>query len=106
MRQSLDNLTCADLSALASAAGGGRLTRPYSAVAVGRLLGPLRAGETAEELEGLSLDPAPLATVLSLLAAEREVGQGHARRIELVWTGPESGNSRSRDTGVVVRELF
>jgi phosphatidylserine/phosphatidylglycerophosphate/cardiolipin synthase-like enzyme len=36
-------------------------------------------------------------------AAEARVGHVDA---ELVWTGPEAGAARSRDTAVVVRELF
>lgn len=32
--------------------------------------------------------------------------QRTADQIELVWTGPETEGAHSRDTGVVVRELF
>ncbi len=40
------------------------------------------------------------------MAAERSASQQIRDRIELVWTGPEVTGSQSRDTSVVVRELF
>jgi phosphatidylserine/phosphatidylglycerophosphate/cardiolipin synthase-like enzyme len=54
--------------------------------------------------EGMA--PAHIGLMLSLLADERESVQGQADRVELVWTGPELGPTASRDTAVVVRELF
>ncbi len=106
MNRGFGSLTCADLRALAAAARGGRLPRPYSAIAVGRLLGAGAGSKTAEELEALALDPGPTAMILELLAAEREAAEVPGRRLELVWTGPETVGSRSRDTAVVMRELF
>lgn len=104
MGRPLAALTASALRSLASAARSGRLSRPYSAVAVGRLIGPAPA--SADELEGLGLDPPALAIALDLLAAERDGVTEEADRIELVWTGPETTGSRSRDTLIVVRELF
>lgn len=47
------------------------------------------------------------AFTLRALAAEREAGAFAAdRRLELVWTGPERDGTATRDTAVVVRELF
>ncbi|WP_339382387.1 hypothetical protein [Nostoc flagelliforme] len=43
---------------------------------------------------------------LRLLAAERSASQEVHDRVELVWTGQEVVGSQSRDTSVVVRELF
>jgi phosphatidylserine/phosphatidylglycerophosphate/cardiolipin synthase-like enzyme len=40
------------------------------------------------------------------MAAEREVSQQAADRLQLVWTGPDVPGSVNRDTGVVVRELL
>jgi phosphatidylserine/phosphatidylglycerophosphate/cardiolipin synthase-like enzyme len=54
----------------------------------------------------LGLEPSQLAVALTLLAAEREAIDAGSRGAELVWTGPETARSSSRDTGVVVRELF
>jgi hypothetical protein len=86
------------------AARSGRLVRPYSPVGVGRLVGGTRAEVTAAELEQLGLEPPSLAVALELLAAERVSAE--LAPAELVWTGPEPFGSRSRDTSVVVRELF
>ncbi|MCU0532926.1 MAG: DISARM system phospholipase D-like protein DrmC [Hydrococcus sp. Prado102] len=47
-----------------------------------------------------------LAYTLRLLAAERERTQTVRDRVELVWTGPEGFGTQSRDTKVVVQELF
>lgn len=106
MSRPLASLTGADLRALASAAQAGRLPAPYSPVSIGRLLGSARADETAAALRALGLAPDQLAVVLTLLAAERESVAAESRSVELVWTGPETAGSASRDTSVVVRELF
>lgn len=106
MSRILSGLTCAGLRTLASAAASGRLGRPYSSVALGRLLGPAVGAQVAAELESLCLDPPVLARVADTIAAEREAADQAADRLELVWTGPEALGSASRDTGVVVRELF
>jgi phosphatidylserine/phosphatidylglycerophosphate/cardiolipin synthase-like enzyme len=58
------------------------------------------------ELQRLGASTETLATVLSLLADEREVTGRDGARVELVWTGPELPGAGSRDTLVVVRELF
>ena len=50
--------------------------------------------------------PNHIAYTLRLLAAERESSQEVRERIDLVWTGQEVVGSESRDTSVVVRELF
>jgi phosphatidylserine/phosphatidylglycerophosphate/cardiolipin synthase-like enzyme len=47
-----------------------------------------------------------IAYTLRLLAAERSASQEVHDRVELVWTGQEVVGSQSRDTSVVVRELF
>lgn len=51
-----------------------------------------------------ALDRAGLCGVIEAVLAERRAGQ--AVRPELVWTGPEGRASLSRDTAVVVQELF
>jgi len=104
--RALSTLTAADLRAITDAARSGALTRPYSSVAIGRLLGSHRAQDAALELEALGLDPPQLGIALGLLARERSALVSHADRVELVWTGPEVQGSGSRDTGVVLRELF
>jgi phosphatidylserine/phosphatidylglycerophosphate/cardiolipin synthase-like enzyme len=47
-----------------------------------------------------------IAYMLDMLAEERAASQAKQDQIDLVWTGPENSGSESRDTGIVVRELF
>ncbi|WP_199192321.1 DISARM system phospholipase D-like protein DrmC [Chlorogloea sp. CCALA 695] len=54
--------------------------------------------------EGLSCKH--IAYILRLLAAEPTVSQEMSDRINLVWSGPETIGSQSRDTSIVVCELF
>jgi len=52
------------------------------------------------------MQAAHLAYALRLALEERQAGQQATDRLELVWSGPEVRGAASRDTGVVVRELF
>jgi phosphatidylserine/phosphatidylglycerophosphate/cardiolipin synthase-like enzyme len=106
MRRPFERLTCADLRALASAAVAGRLSQPYSPVALGRLLDAAVVNETLSDLEHLGLPAAALGPALSLLSHERETAARERSAVDLVWTGPELPGAESRDTLVVVRELF
>ena len=54
----------------------------------------------------LGLTAPQIAYTLRLLAREREARRAARDDIELVWTGPEVGVGQSRDTQVVIRELF
>lgn len=50
---------------------------------------------------------AGVASVLRAVAAERRGNSVMAdKRLELVWTGPERDGTATRDTAIVVRELF
>lgn len=106
MRRPFESLTCADIRALASAARSGRLTSPYSLVALGRLLDPAIAGQALADLQALVLSAEALGPALRLLADEREAAAREKGGAELVWTGPELPGAQTRDTLVVVRELF
>jgi phosphatidylserine/phosphatidylglycerophosphate/cardiolipin synthase-like enzyme len=55
-------------------------------------------------LSGEGMQPEHLALLLEAVAGAVEGRLGS--RAELVWTGPESAESHSRDTAVVVAELF
>ncbi|MBI4703447.1 MAG: phospholipase [Deltaproteobacteria bacterium] len=97
------------LLGLADALDTGRLGAPYTVFSLRRWLAAEQAGAVAAELErlgGAGMQPAHLAYLLRALAEEQEQAQRASDRIELVWTGPETPGSASRDTGVVVRELF
>jgi phosphatidylserine/phosphatidylglycerophosphate/cardiolipin synthase-like enzyme len=87
----------------------GRLGAPFNAFAL-KLLVP--AGETDDiagelnRIAGLGASPAFIAEVLEMLAADRADAAKRRDHIELVWTGPSLAGETSRDTGVVVREMF
>lgn len=79
----------------------------------GRLAAPLTAaplqeaglGGLHEQLAHLgALDAPALIAVLGAAIAERT--RRPVPHLDLVWTGPDTHASRSRDTAVVVRELF
>jgi phosphatidylserine/phosphatidylglycerophosphate/cardiolipin synthase-like enzyme len=54
-----------------------------------------------QRLAALGMTPAVLREMLVLADDEPD-----PRRSQLVWSGPEDGAARTRDTGVVLRELF
>lgn len=107
--QYFSTVSRASLVALVGALESGRLAPPYSEVAVTQHVGEAQAASVAQELRGLEamgIRHQQAALVLGVIAAEREAVQQARDRLELVWTGPEVEGSASRDTGVVVRELF
>lgn len=93
------------LEALAHSLESGSLTvpPPLSVLEryVGRDLAPAVAAEL-REMHGQSFSPSQMARLLLAIAS---VGAS-SLRVELVWSGPESALAASRDTGVVVPELF
>lgn len=109
MTTALRSLGRQTLLDLAGALERDQLAPPFTDVAVQRFVRGKGANEVAGELERLSADgmqPRHLVYVLRLLAAEREAAQRIGDRLELVWSGPEVGVPVSRDTAVVVRDLF
>lgn len=109
MHSPFHDLPRSSLTALADALAAGRLLAPFTTVAVQRVTPGPDAAAVALELDRLAASGmrAPeLGYLLRAIAHERTAGQRIADRIELVWTGPEHAGAASRDTGVVVRELF
>lgn len=102
-------LSAESLRTLAAALGNGLLGPPYRPLSVERFVPTGRAEEVARDLAAAETDgfgPAPLARLLALLADERSAQRSVAERVELVWSGPESTTSLTRDTAVVVADLF
>ncbi len=98
----LSRVPTARLRALRDALAQGRVRHP-----------PTRAQLQAEGLASChdavfgvlgQFDAAGARTVLDLVLAERDRRAGP--RLELVWTGPEASGARTRDTAVVLEELF
>ncbi len=59
-----------------------------------------------EELRSGGMLSHHLALFLRLLAEERQAAQAMADRVELVWSGPDLTTSATRDTEVVIAQLF
>lgn len=97
------------LLSLATAFETGRLHPPFSISTIKTYVPEILSNGVVEELNRLNAmgaSPDHIAYTLRLLAAERSASQEIHDRVELVWTGQEVVGSQSRDTSVVVRELF
>jgi phosphatidylserine/phosphatidylglycerophosphate/cardiolipin synthase-like enzyme len=78
-------------------------------LAIRRFVPAAAADATATQLDSWAahgLGASALADLLALIASERSSQRQVADRVELVWSGPETEASVSRETAVVVRELF
>jgi phosphatidylserine/phosphatidylglycerophosphate/cardiolipin synthase-like enzyme len=108
VRSGFHDLPAATLRAMADALRRGRLQPPVTSAALAKLGIGEPSRELVSEVEaGLAggVGAAGLAWGIERLLTEREI-QGGAARPELVWTGPETAGAGSRDTAVVVQELF
>jgi phosphatidylserine/phosphatidylglycerophosphate/cardiolipin synthase-like enzyme len=86
-----------------------RLTAPFFAARLTDEVPSRQRQAVALELQHLAqmgMQGHQIAYMLRLLAQERSTAQQQRDQIDLVWTGHEVLNSESRDTRVVVRELF
>jgi phosphatidylserine/phosphatidylglycerophosphate/cardiolipin synthase-like enzyme len=105
----LPSLAPSDLRALADALASGRLAPPYLPVSLQRFTSTAAAGTLAssfQELTASGISPTGLSRGLELLADFAIARPRLEDLIELVTTGPENAGSGSRDTSVVVRDLF
>jgi phosphatidylserine/phosphatidylglycerophosphate/cardiolipin synthase-like enzyme len=106
LRSAFHELPTATLRGLADALRGGRLQPPVTATSLARVgvCVPAAVVSEIETIFGRGAGAAGVAWGIELLVCEREARL--ASRPELVWTGPEANGSGSRDTSVVVAELF
>ncbi len=107
MTPSYDGLSVEALRGLADDIATGR-RRATDPAPLGYGLSPTGALPVAAALAHavtLGMTEVQIAHMLRLLAHEREARRAARDDIGLVWTGPEIGG-QSRDTQVVVRELF
>lgn len=108
MSGSFDGLSVEALGALADALRTGRLAA-YDPVTVARHAPrdeAARVSAALEEARALGMTAPQIAHLLDQLHRERARRRAARDDIQLVWTGPEVGIAQSRDTQVVVRELF
>lgn len=106
---SIHDLAAADLRTLADALRMGRMSAPFSAVGIQRYCPNGDATAIAETLQKLSDTGATsgsIAMMLAILADGKTPSHASDDVVDLVWTGPEAPEAPSRDTGVVLRELF
>lgn len=104
--KSLDGMSSASLRTIGQALRAGQLGSPLAKLAL-RRVAPSCSDAAADELTRLSADgmkPAHLALLVDSVAdaVESRLSTG----AELVWTGPETAVAHSRDTAVVLSELF
>ena len=93
------------LRRLADAFRTGRVAGDFSAFSLTKAADPPQSLiDAALRLKADGILPVHLAMLLDAYASAAEARAGHVDA-ELVWTGPEAGVARSRDTAVVVREL-
>lgn len=109
MTSPLRDLTSPELRVLSEALQNGRLRAPFTpeALSLYGLRGNLAS--IANELQWMATEGAT-GTLLARFLANLIEARSHVPELEesvdLVWTGPEAPGVPSRDTGVVVRELF
>jgi phosphatidylserine/phosphatidylglycerophosphate/cardiolipin synthase-like enzyme len=109
MSSPLSKLSGSAAMTLAEAIRQGSLVAPYSPIALRPYAQETDCAEIAAELQQLAasgMETAHLAYVLDVISAERSRNQPVESFVELVWSGPESAQSGTRDTGVVVRAMF
>lgn len=106
MSAAFDGMSAASLRALVHALKAGQLSTPATRMAL-RRVAPACPEPAIDEILSLSADgmkPLHMAALLSAVADAIEARLSSAA--ELVWTGPETAVAHSRDTSVVLSELF
>jgi len=94
------------LRRLADAFRSGRVGGDCSAFSIAKATNsPQTLIDVVLRLKSEGISPTHLALLLDASAAATEARANHIDA-DLVWTGPEAGAARNRDTAVVVRELF
>lgn len=97
------------LEGIAAALEASRLNLPITAISISNYVIGDSLPEVVFELNQLyrqGMAVSHIAYMLRLVAAERASSQAQQDTVSLVWTGPEVVGTESRDTGIVVRELF
>jgi phosphatidylserine/phosphatidylglycerophosphate/cardiolipin synthase-like enzyme len=97
----LTRVSLGELEALRDRIDGGAIAVPLTSAGL-HSVGLRDKPWLAEHIGGLDRDMA--LRVLNLVIAERV--HGARTRLDLVWTGPEATASTSRDTWVVMHEMF
>ncbi len=91
---------------LADALDAGHIRGPLSKFGLRAFTKSASVALSLEELRQAVGGEVALARVCRLVVAERAATAERAPKVELVWTGPERIGASSRDTKIVVAELF
>ena len=106
MSLDFEGASAAMLRAIGTALRNGQLAAPISPLAITRVA-PSCSETAAQELIRLSNEGMQAVHLALFVDAMAEAVEARlASGAELVWTGPESSASQSRDTAIVVAELF
>ena len=106
MIPAFEGSSSATLRSIAAALRSGQLSMPLSPLAIARVA-PTCPDAQVRELLRLSDEGIHAAHLALLVESLAQAGEDRlACAAELVWTGPESSVAQSRDTAVVVAELF
>ncbi|MBA3886550.1 MAG: phospholipase [Acidobacteria bacterium] len=103
----IDGVSAATLRLLATACRSGQLVTPLTAFAASKVAScaPALAADL-ERLNREGMSPHHIALLLDVAATAVEARLEREAAAELVWSGPETEYARSRDTRVVLDELF
>ena len=105
----IEQLSSANLYELLHLIESGRTVFPPPESQLGSVTMAAKASALAGELSELAaagFDAKHLAWLLRRLVRAKEEVEAARRDVDLVWTGPEEPTAATRDTSVVVRELF
>jgi len=109
VKDPLLSLAPSELRALATSVRNGRVSAPYSALSLQRIVGEHAAEPVARTLELLSasgMSSEGLSLCLELTADALSTRLPLEDLVDLVTTGPEAGGVTNRSTAAVVSELF
>ena len=91
---------------LADALEAGHVRGPLTKFGLRAFTTSAVAAQALEELRKTTGSEAGLAGICRLVVAERAAEAARAPKVEVVWTGPERVGASTRDTKVVVAQLF
>ena len=102
-------LTLPMLAGLATALEMERLSYPYQSISLSLYISTPWVNDITDEINRLSeqgMTKSHVAYLLRVMIAERQATQFQHDRVDLVWSGLETPGMESRDTQVVVQEMF
>ena len=109
MTSALHSLNPGILETLGRALSGKRLVAPYSETGLARHVPGVDGTSLVADLANLDqagMSGTQIALLIGAIAEEKRRSEAQTDRVDLVWTGPETTGSRSRDTAAVARDLF